>query len=135
MDIADLADLDRDGFLDALCVQWHPDEDAWVFWGGQKGEETDLGAWMRYGSPQVADLDGDGWMEIVMVAEDGRLKIWRFDRRERRLKVIATSPPLPVGWLHFSTCTFLTWMAMDGRKLWWQTTAEISGSFSGGMES
>jgi hypothetical protein len=49
-------------------------------------------------SPQVADLDGDGWAEIVMVAEDKRLKIWRFDRRERRLKVIATSPPLPVGW-------------------------------------
>jgi hypothetical protein len=59
-DIADLADLDRDGFLDALCVQWHPDEDAWVFWGGRKGEETDLGAWMRYGFPKVADLDGDG---------------------------------------------------------------------------
>jgi hypothetical protein len=88
-DIADLADLDRDGFLDALCVQW--DEDVWVLWGGQKEKGTNLGAWMRYGSPQVADLDGDGWMEIVMVAEDKRLKIWRFDRRERRLKVIATS--------------------------------------------
>ena len=48
--IGELADLDRDGFLDALCVQWHPDVGAWVFWGGRKGEETDLGAWMRYGS-------------------------------------------------------------------------------------
>jgi hypothetical protein len=62
-DIADLADLDRDGFLDALCVQWHPDVGAWVFWGGWKGEETDLGTWMRYGFPKVADLDGDGWMD------------------------------------------------------------------------
>jgi hypothetical protein len=112
--IADLADLDRDGFLDALCVQWHPDEDAWVFWGGRKGEETDLGAWMRYGSPQVADLDGDGWMEIVMVAEDKRLKIWRFDQRQKRLKVIATSPPLPVGWSTFHMHLFD--LDGDGRK-------------------
>jgi hypothetical protein len=113
-DIADLADLDRDGFLDALCVQWHPDEDAWVFWGGRKGEETDLGAWMRHGSPQIADLDGDGWMEIVMVAEDKRLKIWRFDRRERRLKVVAASPPLPVTDAAFSLHLFD--LDGDGRK-------------------
>jgi hypothetical protein len=64
--IADLADLDRDGFWDALCLD-DADADAWVSWGG-RGEETVLGNWMRYGSPQVADLDGDGWMEIVMVA-------------------------------------------------------------------
>jgi hypothetical protein len=113
-DIADLADLDRDGFLDALCVQWHPDEDAWVFWGGQKGKETNLGAWMRHGSPHIADLDGDGWMEIVMVARDKRLKIWRFDRRERRLKVIATSPPLPVTDADFSLHLFD--LDGDGRK-------------------
>jgi hypothetical protein len=112
--IADLADLDGDGFLDALCVQWHPDEDAWVFWGGRKGEETDLGAWMRDGSPQIADLDGDGWMEIVMVAEDKRLKIWRFEQRQKRLKVIATSPPLLVGWSIFHMHLFD--LDGDGRK-------------------
>jgi hypothetical protein len=112
--IADLTDLDRDGFLDALCVQWHPDKDAWVFWGGQKGEETDLGAWIDNGSPQVADLDGDGWMEIVMVARDKRLKIWRFDRRERRLKVVAASPPLPVADADFSLHLFD--LDGDGRK-------------------
>jgi hypothetical protein len=112
--IADLTDLDRDGFLDALCVQWHPDKDAWVFWGGQKGEETDLGAWIDNGSPQVADLDGDGWMEIVMVAEDKQLKIWRFDRRERRLKVVAASPPLPVADADFSLHLFD--LDGDGRK-------------------
>jgi hypothetical protein len=123
--IADLADLDRDGFLDALCVQWHPDEDAWVFWGGRKGEETDLGAWMRYGFPKVADLDGDGWMEIVMVAEDKRLKIWRFDRRERRLKVVAASPPLPVTWADFSLHLFD--LDGDGRKE--IVVADISGNF------
>ncbi|MFA0756270.1 MAG: hypothetical protein YPKNTGVA_001788 [Candidatus Fervidibacter sp.] len=112
--IADLADLDGDGFLDALCVQWHPDVGAWVFWGGRKGEETDLGTWMRYGFPQVADLDGDGWMEIVMVAEDKRLKIWRFDRREKRLKVVAASPPLPVADADFSLHLFD--LDGDGRK-------------------
>jgi hypothetical protein len=109
--IADLTDLDRDDFWDAFCVQWHP-EDAWVFWGGRKGEETDLGAWMRYGSPQVADLDGDGWMEIVMLARDERLKICRFDQRQKRLKVIATSPP--VGWSFFHMHLFD--LDGDGRK-------------------
>jgi hypothetical protein len=123
--IADLADLDRDGFLDALCVQWHPDEDAWVFWGGRKGEETDLGAWMRYGSPQVADLDGDGCMEIVMVAEDKRLKIWRFEQRQKRLKVIANSSPLPVTDAAFSLHLFD--LDGDGRKE--IVVADWSGNF------
>jgi hypothetical protein len=123
--IADLTDLDRDGFLDALCVQWHPDKDAWVFWGGQKGEETDLGAWIDNGSPQVADLDGDGWMEIVMVAEDKRLKIWRFDRRERRLKVVAASPPLPVTRADFSLHLFD--LDGDGRRE--IVVADWSGNF------
>jgi len=95
--IIDLADLDRDGLLDALCVQSDPGREfAWVLWGEQRERKTILGGWMRYGYPQIADLDGDGWMEIVMVAEDGRLKIWRFDRRERRLKVVANSLLLPV---------------------------------------
>jgi hypothetical protein len=128
--IDDLADLDRDGFLDAL---WTEDV-AWVFWGGQKGKETNLGAWMRGGSPQIADLDGDGWMEIVMVARDKRLKIWRFDRRERRLKVVAASPPLPVTWADFSLLLFD--LDGDGRKE--ILVADWSGnfgSFSGGMES
>ncbi len=94
LDIADLADLDRDGMLDALCIQDDPaDRHAWVFWGGRRKGKTNLGVWMRYGCPQVADLDGDGWMEIVMVDESELLKIWRFDRREGRLKVIATSSP------------------------------------------
>jgi len=102
--IADLADLDRDGILDALCVQWQPIEDAWVFWGGRKEGETNLGAWIRYGYPQIADLDGDGWMEIVMVEEHGHLQVWGFDQRQRRLRVIATSPPLPlpVDWSSFN---------------------------------
>jgi hypothetical protein len=108
--IYDLADLDRDGFLDVLRIE----DVAWVLWGGQKEKETNLGNWMRGGSPQIADLDGDGWMEIVMVAKDKRLKIWRFDRRERRLKVIATSPPLPVTWAAFSLRLFD--LDGDGRK-------------------
>jgi hypothetical protein len=112
LSITDLADFDRDGFLDALWI-WTGDV-AGVFWGGRKGEETDLGAWMPHGSPQVADLDGDGWMEIVMVARDKRLKIWRFDRRERRLKVVAASPPLPVTWGDFYLRLFD--LDGDGRK-------------------
>jgi hypothetical protein len=117
--------LDRDGFLDALCVQWHPDKDAWVFWGGRKGEETDLGAWMPHGSPQVADLDGDGWAEIVMMAEDKRLKIWRFEQRERRLKVVAASPPLPVGWNTYHMHLF----DLDGDGQKEIVVANMSGNF------
>jgi len=123
--IDDLADLDRDGFLDALCIQWHPSEFAWVLWGGRKEKETNLGAWMRYGFPQVADLDGDGWMEIAMVAEDRRLKIWRFDRRERRLKVIAASPPLPVTLADF----FLHLFDLDGDGRREIVVADWSGNF------
>ena len=93
--IADLVDLDRDGFWDAFCVN-NADIDAWVSWGG-RGGETDLGSWLPPGYPRITDLDGDGWMEIVVVAKDRQLKIWRFDRMERRLKVIATSPPLPIN--------------------------------------
>jgi len=95
--VGDLADLDGDGLLDALFYIPQPSgKDAWVLWGGQEKGETNLGSWTPCGSsPKVADLDGDGWMEIVIVTKDGRLKIWGFDRRERRLKVIATSPPLP----------------------------------------
>jgi hypothetical protein len=123
--IGELADLDRDGFLDALWGQGHPDEGDLVFWGGQKGKETNLGAWMRHGSPQIADLDGDGWMEIVMVARDKRLKIWRFDRRERRLKVVAASPPLPVTDAAFSLNLFD--LDGDGRKE--IVVADWSGNF------
>jgi len=112
--IADLADLDREGISDALCVQWHPGEDAWVFWGGRKEGETNLGVWIRYGSPQIADLDGDGWIEIVMVDEYGRLKIWRFDRRERRLKVVANSLLLPVIGISYHLHLFD--LDGDGRK-------------------
>ena len=107
--IADLADLDRDGFWDALCLN-DADIDAWVSWGG-RGEETDLGGWLLSGYPRIIDLDGDGWAEIVMADKDGRLKIWRFDRRERRLKVIATSPSLSAA---FSLQLFD--LDEDGRK-------------------
>jgi hypothetical protein len=80
---------------------------------------------MRHGSPQIADLDGDGWMEIVMVARDKRLKIWRFDRRERRLKVVAASPPLPVTDAAFSLNLFD--LDGDGRKE--IVVADWSGNF------
>jgi len=119
--ITDLADLDRDGFLDALWIE----NVAWVFWRGQKEKGTNLGAWMRYGFPQVADLDGDGWMEIVMVAEDKRLKIWRFEQRQKRLKVIATSPPLPVSWNTFHMHLF----DLDGDRRKEIVVADISGNF------
>jgi len=112
--IADLADLDRDGLLDALCLNFGY-RDAWVCWGG-KGEETDLGSWL-VGSddPRFTDLDGDGWKEIVAVAEDRRLKIWQFDQSQGRMRVIAISPPLPVRWGNF----YLLDLDGDGREEIW----------------
>jgi hypothetical protein len=121
--IADLVDLDRDGFWDAFCVN-NADIDAWVSWGG-RGGETDLGSWLPPGYPRITDLDGDGWMEIVMVARDKRLKIWRFDRRERRLKVVTASPPLPVADAAFSLHLFD--LDGDGRKE--IVVADRSGNF------
>jgi hypothetical protein len=53
------------------------------------------------------------------------LKIWRFDRRERRLKVVAASPPLPVTWDDFSLHLFD--LNGDGRKE--IVVADISGNF------
>jgi len=93
--IADLADLDKDGLLDALCLNFGY-RDAWVFWGG-RGEETNLGSWLDSDDPRVTDLDRDGLKEIVIV-QGRQSKIWQFDRSQGRLRVIATSPPLPIRW-------------------------------------
>jgi hypothetical protein len=51
---------------------------------GGKGRRRIWALGCAGGSPQIADLDGDGWMEIVMVARDKRLKIWRFDQRQKK---------------------------------------------------
>ena len=110
--IADLADLDRDGLLDALCLNFGY-RDAWVFWG-RRGEETNLGSWLDSDDPRVTDLDRNGWKEVVIV-EGRRLKIWQFDRSQRRLRVIATSPPLPIRRGIF----YLLDLDGDGRKEIW----------------
>jgi len=103
--IHDLADLDKDGKLDAICVQWHPGEWAWVVWGNEKKGETDLGTWTRFGYPLVSDLNGDGWDEIAMVASSPaeHIQIWRFDPKRKKLKVIAKSQALnlALGWQLF----------------------------------
>ncbi len=49
-----------------------------------------------------------------MVAKDSRLKIWRFDQRQKRLKVITTSPLLPVIWVPYHLHLFD--LDGDGRK-------------------
>jgi hypothetical protein len=92
--IDDLADLDKDGKLDAICTPWSP-EWACVVWGNGKGE-SELGEWSSHGSPLVSDLNGDGWDEIAMVAPKPQphLQIWRFAPKQGKLRVIAKSPPL-----------------------------------------
>lgn len=109
-----LADLDRDSKLDAVCLRWHPGEWAWVLWGKRK-EAVDLGTWVRYGYPLVADLDGDGWEEIATIASEptDHLAVFRFDPERGRLRVIVKSLPLNLGWGTFVWDLF----DLDGDKL------------------
>lgn len=98
--ISSVADLDRDRKPDAICDMWNPTENAWVLWGKRK-DKTLLGSFQRYGSPLVDDLDGDGWLEIAMLASEPkgeRVKVWRFDPMQKRLLLADASPYVSTIW-------------------------------------
>jgi PKD repeat protein len=81
-----LADLDRDGDLEIVVgaydnkvYAWHHEIDP------RTGQPELVSGWPKetggevFASPAVADLDGDGILEIVAAALDGQVYAWRYD--------------------------------------------------------
>ncbi|MCS7187999.1 MAG: VCBS repeat-containing protein [Armatimonadota bacterium] len=108
--IVDLADLDKDGKLDAICdqdLQTPLDIQSWVIWCGEKGKDK-LGARDYYHEPLVSDLNGDGWVEVAMIgaSKTNIVQIWRYVPHYQRLQVIAQSQTIELergsqGWTLF----------------------------------
>ncbi len=87
-----LADIDKDGHLDIFCAEmakWtdaatkpdHPNPRMWIFYGDGRGgfDKTILATGIENHESRVADLDGDGDLDIVgkpYSFDTPRLDIW-----------------------------------------------------------
>lgn len=109
---ADIADMDRDGRPDLIAFR--EKKGVCILWGERKGS-ANLGT---YGSldPLVTDLDLDDWMEVITVAKDKRLRIWRFDQKRRNMRLIAASSPFSLSKLTDSDELHLVDLDSDGKK-------------------
>ena len=84
-----LADLDRDGRLDIFCAEmtkWtdladrpdHPDARMWIFYGDGRGHfrTTTVATGVDNHESRVADLDGDGDLDIVAKPYNNGARGW-----------------------------------------------------------
>jgi hypothetical protein len=110
---ADIADIDRDRRPDLLA--FGKGVGVRIFWGGRKGS-ANLGTCCHYLRPLVADLDGDGWLEVTMVAEDKRLQIWRFNPHQKKMRLLAVSLPFSLSDLQEGDELRLADLDGDGKK-------------------
>jgi hypothetical protein len=101
-----LGDIDRDGHLDIFCAEmakWtdaaakpdHPGARMWVFYGDSRGgfEKTTLATGADNHESRIADLDGDGDLDIVVKPYSygtPRLDIWL--NRGTGPRMTATTP-------------------------------------------
>ena len=82
-----LADLDRDGWLDLVgsVLNGPAERRGWVLWrGGEDGFSPDRRSFipfpLAHGLPAIADVDGDGWLDVAIPSMRGNeIRIYHND--------------------------------------------------------
>ena len=77
------ADFNRDGYLDLSLTQWSPGvDDTSLYWGGPEGYSSGnrfvfpVSSENRVTQHSVADLNQDGWLDVILPTWGGVLVFW-----------------------------------------------------------